>query len=39
MRQKCGGDYGLWVFNEINKKKYPEDMKKIVGAILELPAK
>ena len=39
MRQKCGGNCGLWVLNEINKKKYPENMKKIVGAVWELPAK
>ena len=32
------GDCGLWVLNEINKKKYPENMKKIMGAICELPA-
>ena len=41
MRQKCGGDCSLWVLYEINKKKnmYPENMKKIVGAVWELPAK
>ena len=40
MRQKCGGDCGLWVLNDINDiKKNPENMKKIVGAIWELPAK
>ena len=39
MRQKCGGDCGLWALNEINKNKYPESMKKIVGAVWELPAK
>ena len=30
---KCGGDCGLWVLNEIIQKKYPENMKKIVGAV------
>ena len=39
MRQKCGGDCGLWILNEIIKEKYPENMKKIVGAVWELPAK
>ena len=39
MGQKCEGDCGLWVLNEINKKEYPENMKKIVGAVWELPAK
>ena len=39
MRQKCGGDRGLWILNEIIKKIYPESMKKIVGAVWELPAK
>ena len=39
MHQKCEGDCGLWVLNEIDEKKYPENMKKIVGAIWELPAK
>ena len=29
----------LWVLNEIILKKYPENMKKIVGAVWELPAK
>jgi hypothetical protein len=36
---KCGGDCGLWVLNEIIEKKYPESLKKIVGALWELPAK
>ena len=36
---KCGGDCGLWVLNEIIQKKYPESLKKIVGALWELPAK
>ena len=39
MRQKCGGDCSLWVLNEIIKKIYPENLKKIVGAGWELPAK
>ena len=39
MRQKFGGDCGLWVLNEINKNKYPENMNKSVGAVWELPAK
>ena len=36
---KCGGDCGLWVFNEMIKKIYPENLRKIVGALWELPAK
>ena len=39
MRQKCGGDCGLWVLNEIIKKIYPENLKKKLGAVWELPAK
>ena len=39
MHQKCGGDCGLWVLIEIIQKKYPENMKKIVGVVWELPAK
>ena len=39
MGQKCGGNCGLWVLNEIIKKLYPENLKKIVGALWELPAK
>ena len=39
MGQKCEGNCGLWVLNEILKKTYPENLKKIVGAIWELPAK
>ena len=39
MRQKWEGDCGLWVLNEIILKKYAESLKKIVGAVLELPAK
>ena len=39
MGQKCEGNCGLWVLNEILKKSYPENLKKIVGAVWELPAK
>ena len=39
MGHKCEGDCGLWVLNEILKKTYPENLKKIVGAVWELPAK
>ena len=39
MRQKCEGDCGLWVLNEINLKIYAESLKKIVGTVWELPAK
>ena len=39
MCQKCEGNCGLWVPNEILKKSYPENLKKIVGAVWELPAK
>ena len=39
MGQKCEGNCGLWVPNEIFKESYPENLKKIVGAVLELPAK
>ena len=28
MGQKCEGDCGLWVLNEILKKTYPENLKK-----------
>ena len=37
--QKCEGNCGLWVLNEIVKRMYPESLKKIVGAVWELPAK
>ena len=37
--QKYAGISGLWVPNEIIQKKYPENMKKIVGAVWKLPAK
>ena len=33
MGQNCEGNYGLWVPNEILKKSYPENLKKIVGAL------
>jgi hypothetical protein len=39
MGQKCEGNCGLWVLNEIIKNIYPENLKKIVGVIWELPAK
>ena len=39
MGQKCEGNRGLWVLNEIIKRIYPENLKKIVGAVWELPAK
>ena len=39
MCQKCGGNCGLWVLHEMIQKKYPESLKKIVGALRELPAK
>ena len=32
MGQKCEGNCGLWVLNEILKKTSPENLKKIVGA-------
>ena len=39
MGQKCEGNCGLCVLNEILKKIYPENLKKIVGAVWKLPAK
>jgi hypothetical protein len=36
--QKSEGNCGLWVLNEMIKKIYHENLKKIVGAIWELPA-
>ena len=39
MGQKCEGNCGLWVLNEIIQKIYPENLRKIVGAVWELPAK
>ena len=39
MGKKCEGDCGLLVLNEMVKKIYPENLKKIVGDVWELPAK
>ena len=39
MGQKCEVNCGLWVLNEMIKKVYPENLKKIVVAVWELPAK
>ena len=39
MGQKCEGNCGLGVLNEIIKNIRPENLKKIVGAVWELPAK
>ena len=39
MRPKCGHKSGLWDPHEIVNKTYAENMKKIVGAVWELPAK
>ena len=39
MSQKCEGNCGLWVLNDMIKKIYPEILKQIVGAVWELPAK
>ena len=39
MGQKCEGNCGLWLLNKILKKTYPEILKKIVGAVWEIPAK
>ena len=39
MGQKCEENCGLWVLNEMIKKIYPGNLKKIVGAVWELPAK
>ena len=33
------GISGLWVLMKSFKKKYPENMKKIMGAVWKLPAK
>ena len=38
MGQNCEGNCGLWVLNEMIKKIYPENLKKIVGAVWELPS-
>ena len=37
--QKCEGNCGLWILNKIIEKIYPENLKKIMGAVWELPAK
>ena len=39
MSQKCEGNWGLWVLNDMIKEIYPENLKKNVGAVWELPAK
>ena len=39
MGQKCEGGCGLWVLDESLKKIYAENLKKIVGAVWEIPAK
>ncbi len=39
MCQKCGGKSALWILHEIVNITYAENMKKIVGAVWELPAK
>ena len=39
MGPKCEGNCGLWVLDEILKKTYPENLKKILGAVWELPDK
>ena len=39
MDQICEGNCGLWFLNEILEKTYPEILKKIVGAVWELPAR
>ena len=39
IHQKCGGNCGLWVLHETIKNIYPENLKKIVGALWKLPAK
>ena len=39
MGKKCEGDCGLLVLNEMVKKIYPENLKKIVGAVWDLPVK
>ena len=33
--KKCEGNCGLWILNEIIEKIYPENLKKIVGAVWE----
>ena len=39
MCQKWEGDCGFWALNEIILKRYAENLKKIVGAVWELPDK
>ena len=39
MCQKCGHNSGLRALHEIMNKVYAENMKKIVGAVWQLPAK
>ena len=39
MCEKWEGDCGLWVLKEIIFKKYAKSLKKIMGAVWELPAK
>ena len=39
MSQKCEGNCGLWVLNEMIKNIYTGNLKKIVGAVWKLPAK
>ena len=39
VRARSGGNFGLLVLNEIVKRIYPENLKKILGAVCELPAK
>ena len=39
MGQKCDGNCNLRVLNEIIRKIHPENLKKIVGAVWEIPAK
>ena len=39
MGQKCEGNLWFGVLNEKVKRIYPENLKKIVGAVWELPAK
>ena len=39
MGQKCEGNCGMWVLKEIPQKTYTENLKKIVGAVWELPDK
>ena len=36
MGQKCEGNCGLWVLDEMITKLYPENLNKIVGAVWEL---